>query len=1067
MGHELVIYLLVLLVVPGVIALGVFAITKYISGGKSKNKSIKAPKELNNQVTNLDLTHLPNVNDKKDKKSFKKAQKLLKQVWDVLNVIVNYYVDLNLVVKEKTISYRKYLELEKAKKKDISTINFNGSRISIDSLKRAGIKNIAALISYGSWYERITGVGKVTGEQIRRNLKIIERDIHLTTKIRISYDNQNSKVTDLIKNIAILLKVEPFSRKANELLELKDEFDLLFKKLNRTLHNPLMLFKPKELFEKAKSIYGEINSLYKEKLFNIDNELIIPFSQISNTTNEQAWNDFKNDPISFNKVIEKFDTTDGVNFEEYGLTASIAKQVKETKLDIKGFKLGLRTYQEWGSKYILCQKRTILGDEMGLGKTVQAIAAMVHLSNNNCSRFMVVCPISVLTNWCREVYKFSSLKYYRIYGDSKTYWFKKWKEDGGVAVTTYETLNSLGISSISNIDLLVVDEAHLVKNPNALRTMNVIKVINRSSRVTLLTGTVLENNVGEMVRLIRLINPTVAEKLGNFGNYSDLAAFKANIAEVYFRRKRSDVLSELPEKTEVDDWCDLNQVEFNKYKEAVLQKRFNDARRVSWNVDNANSSKLAKLKSIVDLAKEDGRKVLVFSFFLDTVKKIIDYFGSNAYGPINGSVSTEERQKIIDRFDNAPSGSVLVCQITSGGVGLNIQSASVVVICEPQFKPSTENQAISRAYRMGQARNVLVYHLLASNTVDEHLVEILERKQNEFDSYADNSLVAEQSFQIDSNMFAGIMNKEYERLSKIGDDEIKDIIVDIPEVEDKEVETPKLKRIREPLIINEDEKIFIPSPKGGVSVTRRIDMIRQPRGGYLHPSKLEVIKLKSDVVLSEYENISPSLVGTAIDYLSRYMNGASKEDAFNISLLGAARVAETYKAKIILNKLNRELDDSCIKAACQLVGYDVAFRVTPAAYKPVDFINPDKATIDNIKEMVNRSIKFFKEYGPIIKDGFTFEGGYTDTISSGDGDFMTNDTIWDFKVSKNPPSNKHTLQLLVYYLMGLHSTHQDFKNIEYIGIYNPRMNSVYRYKLNNISDDVISDIEKYVIGYRK
>ena len=97
--------------------------------------------------------------------------------------------------------------------------------------------------------------------------------------------------------------------------------------------------------------------------------------------------------------------------------------------------------------------------------------------------------------------------------------------------------------------------------------------------------------------------------------------------------------------------------------------------------------------------------------------------------PIDGSVPPQKRQQIIDDFDNAEPGTVLVSQIQSGGTGLNIQTASVVIICEPQFKPSIENQAISRAYRMGQSRNVLVYRLLCEDTVDEKITEILERKK--------------------------------------------------------------------------------------------------------------------------------------------------------------------------------------------------------------------------------------------------------------------------------------------------------------------------------------------------
>ena len=94
--------------------------------------------------------------------------------------------------------------------------------------------------------------------------------------------------------------------------------------------------------------------------------------------------------------------------------------------------------------------------------------------------------------------------------------------------------------------------------------------------------------------------------------------------------------------------------------------------------------------------------------------------------------------------------------------------------------------------------------------------------------------------------------------------------------------------------------------------------------------------------------------------------------------------------------------------------------------------------------MVERSIAFWKKYGPITKDGFTFEkNGYTKTVDSGDGDYLTEDTLWDFKVSKSKPTNKHTLQLLMYWIMGQHSGKPEFKNITKLGIFNPRLNTVY------------------------
>ena len=113
----------------------------------------------------------------------------------------------------------------------------------------------------------------------------------------------------------------------------------------------------------------------------------------------------------------------------------------------------------------------------------------------------------------------------------------------------------------------------------------------------------------------------------------------------------------------------------------------------------------------------------------------------------------------------APAGTVLPAQIQSGGTGLNIQSASIVVICEPQFKPSVENQAISRAYRMGQSRNVLVHRLLCADTVDERILEMLEEKQAVFDAFADKSVAGKESLELSQKNFGDIINEEIERIN--------------------------------------------------------------------------------------------------------------------------------------------------------------------------------------------------------------------------------------------------------------------------------------------------------------
>ena len=224
-------------------------------------------------------------------------------------------------------------------------------------------------------------------------------------------------------------------------------------------------------------------------------------------------------------------------------------------------------------------------------------------------------------------------------------------------------------------------------------------------------------------------------------------------------------MGELPEKIESKQWCTLLDDEKLAYHKALLSHNYALIRRVSFNIDDmSKSSKAIRLKEIVEMAKEDNRKVIVFSFFLDTISKVSKLFESQSMEPITGSLSPEERQSIIDKFNDAPSGTILPAQIQSGGTGLNIQTASVVVICEPQFKPSIENQAISRCYRMGQSRSVLVYRLLCEHTIDEKIVDVLKQKQKIFDEYADKSESGEESINLNDKNFNDLIEEEIKNI---------------------------------------------------------------------------------------------------------------------------------------------------------------------------------------------------------------------------------------------------------------------------------------------------------------
>lgn len=256
------------------------------------------------------------------------------------------------------------------------------------------------------------------------------------------------------------------------------------------------------------------------------------------------------------------------------------------------------------------------------------------------------------------------------------------------------------------------------------------------------------------------------------------------------------------------------------------------------------------------------------------------------------------------------------------------------------------------------------------------------------------------------------------------------------------------------------------------TVTARINEIKQPKGGYIKLSQFSVEEIADGNILNISENIHPTVIGMAVDYLTCYMMGAKIEKAFEISLRGATianilgRNVEETKQYL---KHIKGLDDDSIINACKMVTFDVWYRNSPSiatTSKPASETNPDCDTIQNIRIMVERSMSFFKKYGPITKDGFTFEtAGYTKTVNAGDGDFLTNDTLWDFKVSKSNPKSTNTLQVLMYWIMGQHSGKEEFKGIKKLGIFNPRLNKIYTLNIEDIPKEIIKTVESDVICY--
>ena len=393
---------------------------------------------------------------------------------------------------------------------------------------------------------------------------------------------------------------------------------------------------------------------------------------------------------------------------------------------------------------------------------------MAHInSTENGCHFLIVCPASVLINWCREIKKFSNIDVYLVHGTFTDDIFEKWQESGGAAVTNYETMGKIidRIDEQMSLAMLVIDEAHYIKNPDAQRTRYIRRLDNESESILMMTGTPLENKVEEMCSLIDFIRPDMSREIRGLAQMSSLPQFREMIAPFYLRRTRDQVLKELPAIEEEQEWCLMSARDRELYVYDVDQGDFAGMRRVSFRDEKLiGSSKAGRLMELCDQACEEGRKVVVYSFFRETIERVQSLLGDKCAGVISGSTPINERQAVIDRFTDASKGCALVCQVQSGGTGLNIQAASVAIFCEPQIKPSLTNQAISRVYRMGQVHNVLVYHLLCEDTVDEAMLIRLNDKQSEFDAYADRSTMAEATDDLlDREWIQQFINKEREK----------------------------------------------------------------------------------------------------------------------------------------------------------------------------------------------------------------------------------------------------------------------------------------------------------------
>jgi superfamily II DNA or RNA helicase len=634
-------------------------------------------------------------------------------------------------------------------------------RLRLSAIEAAGFGSVRAVHDASRFdLRQIPGVGAQTADQALAAARQIARAVEETVSVRIDVDRPEPRTAALVRALYRLVEAGPELRRCLDTAErLHDRLGELLPAALPATGRLRLALSGRHRRETALAAAVELRALTAEaaetdvrlRLTQASADLLRePASEI------EAWVDFELRSAEYYSQLAEVSAhrTDTAAAEGF-VPSEVAERVHAQPLDDTHRRVSLRGYQSFGARFALAQRRVVLGDEMGLGKTVQAVAALAHLAAEGHAHFLVVCPASVLINWTREIRSRSTLRALPVHGPERQDAYAEWRERGGVAVTTFDVLHTLPEPDGTRPGLLVVDEAHYVKNPTTLRSQAVARWAERAARVLFLTGTPMENRVEEFHALIDHLQPEVARRVDATTALAGAAAFQTAVAPAYLRRNQIDVLDELPELIPSLDWVDPTPADLVTYRRAVEAGSFMSMRRAAYlsvptdgpmtAADSNRSAKLARLIDIVEEANEEGLKVVVFSYFRDVLSVVTRAVSlavpGAVYGPITGSTAPPERQRLVDSLAGHSGGAVLVSQIEAGGVGLNIQAASVVVLCEPQWKPTIEAQAIARCHRMGQVRRVQVHRLLLEDSVDERMLEILTGKQHLIEQFVRGSAI--------------------------------------------------------------------------------------------------------------------------------------------------------------------------------------------------------------------------------------------------------------------------------------------------------------------------------------
>lgn len=458
--------------------------------------------------------------------------------------------------------------------------------------------------------------------------------------------------------------------------------------------------------------------------------------------------------------------------------------LKDYHVELPELQATLRNYQKYGFKWLsyLLEKKlgACLADDMGLGKTLQAIAILTKLHEKEGKKTLIIMPKSLIFNWQSEIERFSSgLKIGIYYGNNRDIQVIKQEE---VILTTYGTVrNDIQILKEIFFHLVILDESQNIKNVQS-QTTRAMMLLQSENRIAL-SGTPIENNLTELYSLFRFLNPGMFGSLEEFNSTYAIPIQKENNADaiqdlrkkIYpfiLRRVKKEVLKDLPEKIEKIIYMEMN-AEHKKYYEErrsyyynmiytniqekglgkaqfFILQALNELRQITSCPETKNkyinSSKKEMLMEQIVEAVENEHKVLVFTNYIGSIESICGALEKEGISYLSMTGNTKDRQHLVNKFQKDDKYKVFVMTLKTGGVGLNLTAADTIFIYDPWWNKTVENQAIDRAYRLGQDRTVFSYKLILKDTIEEKILQLQELKSKLLDDVISEDNLSNKSF---------------------------------------------------------------------------------------------------------------------------------------------------------------------------------------------------------------------------------------------------------------------------------------------------------------------------------